>query len=217
MSSDNKWLSDLRAERAVAVLRADNADLAYDAACAILEGGIRAIEVTMTVPAADRVIERLVDVESALVGAGTVLTADEVDRCIDKGARFIFSPACCPDVVARAKERGVPVIPGAMTPTEILEAWRSGADMVKVFPAARLGPAYLSDIRGPLPDIPLVPTGGITDENAREYLDAGAALLCLGSWLADRALMNAGRFDQITERARAIRRILDEYGDSSDG
>jgi len=208
----NEQLDLLRSERAVAVLRADDADLAYDVACAVLEGGIRALEVTMTVPDASLVMTRLASIDGALVGAGTVLTAEEVDQCVDDGAHFIFSPTCCQDVVVRSKERDVPVIPGAMTPTEVLTAWRMGADMVKVFPAARLGPAFLSDLRGPLPGIPLVPTGGITDENATDYLDAGAELLCLGSWLVNRELMSQGRLDEITERARSIRRILDAYG-----
>jgi len=217
MSSDNRWLHDLKAEKAVAVLRADDPKVAFDAACAIIEGGIHAIEVTMTVPGSEQVIQKLHKRPFALVGAGTVTTTEEVDRCVDQGARFIFSPACCPDVVARAKELGVPVIPGAMTPTEILQAWRMGADMVKVFPVARLGPAYLSDIRGPFPEIPLVPTGGISDANARDYLDAGASLLCLGSWLADRTLMGNGQFKEIAARARIIRGIIEQYGDTNHG
>jgi 2-dehydro-3-deoxyphosphogluconate aldolase/(4S)-4-hydroxy-2-oxoglutarate aldolase len=207
-------IEELTSARAVAVLRANGAANAATAARAILAGGVRAIEVTMTVPDAYDVMRQLTDDaegDSLILGAGTVLTAEEVDACVEAGARFIVSPTCCPEVIARAKGHDVVAIPGAMTPTEVLAAWNHGADMVKIFPAARLGPEYLSDLRGPLPDIPLVPTGGITDENALAYLDAGATLLCFGSWLADRAAMAEGRFDVLTERARRIHDLIRNY------
>lgn len=204
-------IDQLTSLQAVAVLRADDPLTAVSAAQAILAGGIRVIEVTMTVPDAYDVMRQLVDQTPAILGAGTVLTAEQVDGCIEAGARFIVSPACCSEVIKRAKEHDVVVIPGAMTPTEVLTAWRLGADMVKIFPAARLGPEFLSDLRGPLPDIPLVPTGGITDENALDYLRAGAALLCFGSWLVDRGVMAEGRFDQLTERARRIHDLIRKH------
>jgi len=210
-------IEELTSLRAVAVLRADGAGTALSAAQAILAGGVRVIEVTMTVPDAYDVMRQLADRTSAILGAGTVLTAGQVDRCIEAGARFVVSPACCPEVIERAKARGVVVIPGAMTPTEVLTAWNLGADMVKIFPAARLGAAFLSDLRGPLPDIPLVPTGGITDENAVEYLEAGATLLCFGSWLADRDAMSEGRFDRLTERARRIHDLIRAYEEGRHG
>jgi len=210
-------IEELTSLRAVAVLRANGAGAALYAARAILAGGVRVIEVTMTVPDAYDVMRQLADRTSAILGAGTVLTAEQVDRCIDAGARFIVSPACCPEVIERAKERRVVVIPGAMTPTEVLTAWKLGADMVKIFPAARLGAAFLSDLRGPLPDIPLVPTGGITDENAVDYLEAGATLLCFGSWLADRDAMAEGRFDRLTERARRIHDLIRAYEEGQHG
>jgi len=204
-------IEELTSARAVAVLRANGAPRAAAAARAILAGGVRAIEVTMTVPDAYDVIRQLDGDGSLILGAGTVLTAEEVDACVDAGARFIVSPTCCPEVIARAKDHDVVAIPGAMTPTEVLAAWNHGADMVKVFPAARLGPEYLSDLRGPLPHIPLVPTGGITDENALAYLKAGATLLCFGSWLVDRKSMAEGRFDVLTDRARRIHDLIREY------
>ena len=204
-------IEELTNARAVAVLRANGAPRAAAAARAIVAGGVRAIEVTMTVPDAYDVMRQLAGDGSLILGAGTVLTAEEVDACVEAGARFIVSPTCCPEVIARAKDHDVVAIPGAMTPTEVLAAWNHGADMVKIFPAARLGPEYLSDLRGPLPDIPLVPTGGITDENALAYLDAGATLLCFGSWLADRAAMAEGRFDVLTERARRIHDLIRNY------
>ena len=207
-------IEELTSARAVAVLRANGAPRAAAAARAILAGGVRAIEVTMTVPDAYDVMRQLAGDGSLILGAGTVLTAEEVDACVEAGARFIVSPTCCPEVIARAKDHDVVAIPGAMTPTEVLAAWNHGADMVKVFPAARLGPEYLSDLRGPLPDIPLVPTGGITDENALTYLDAGATLLCFGSWLVDRESMAEGRFDVLTERARRIHDLIRDYEDA---
>ena len=204
-------IEELTSARAVAVLRANGAPSAAAAARAILAGGVRAIEVTMTVPDAYDVIRQLAGDSSLILGAGTVLTAEEVDACVDAGARFIVSPTCCPEVIARAKDHDVVAIPGAMTPTEVLAAWNHGADMVKVFPAARLGPEYLSDLRGPLPHIPLVPTGGITDENALAYLKAGATLLCFGSWLVDRNSMAEGKFDVLTDRARRIHDLIRKY------
>ena len=204
-------IEELTSARAVAVLRANGAPSAAAAARAIVAGGVRAIEVTMTVPDAYDVIRQLAGDGSLILGAGTVLTTEEVDASVEAGARFIVSPTCCPEVIARAKDHDVVAIPGAMTPTEVLAAWNHGADMVKIFPAARLGPEYLSDLRGPLPDIPLVPTGGITDQNALAYLDAGATLLCFGSWLVDRESLAEGRFDVLTERARRIHDLMRDY------
>jgi len=203
--------------KAVAVLRADDAKTAVAAARAVLAGGIRIIEVTMTVPDAYDAMQSLADQTSAILGAGTVTTGEQVDRCVDAGAEFIVSPGCCPEVIERAKARGVVVIPGAMTPTEVLNCWRLGGDMVKIFPAARLGPEFLSDLRGPLPDIPYVPTGGITDENAAEYLKAGAALLCFGSWLVDRGAMANGDYDRLTKRARRICDVIRTCEEANDG
>jgi len=196
---------ELRAACAVAVLRGQDADIVYEAACHVLEGGVRALEVTMTIPGGPELIRRLVTETDALVGAGSVRTVQDVDECVDAGACFIVSPACRPEVVRRAAERGVLVIPGAMTPTEVLTAWDLGADLVKVFPAARLGPQFLRDLHGPLPEIPLVPTGGITGENAREYLEAGAELICLGSWLTK------GDTQVVAERARAVAAVVKEH------
>ena len=204
-------IEELTSARAVAVLRANGAPSAAAAGRAIVAGGVRAIEVTMTVPDAYDVMRQLAGDDSLILGAGTVLTAEEVDACVAAGARFIVSPTCCPEVIARAKDHDVVAIPGAMTPTEVLAAWNHGADMVKIFPAARLGPEYLSDLRGPLPDIPLVPTGGITDQNALAYLDAGATLLCFGSWLVDRESLAEGRFDVLTERARKIHDLIRDH------
>ncbi len=195
----------LRVEQAVAVLRGSDPDTVYECARAILKGGIRAIEITLTVPGAIDVILRLAGDADAIVGAGSVRTASDVDRCLDAGARFVVSPVCQPEVIRRAKERHALVIPGAMTPTEVSTAWDLGGDLIKIFPAARLGPKFLSDLHGPLPEIPLVPTGGITDANAIEYLEAGAALIGIGSWLT------AGSLNETRRRSALIRAIINKY------
>jgi len=192
-------------ELAVAVLRGDDPDAVYENAKTVLEGGLRAIEITLTVPHAEDVIRRLAEGTDALIGAGSVRTTADVDRCLDAGAQFIVSPTCSPEVIGRSVERNAVVIPGAMTPTEILRAWDLGADLVKVFPASRLGPRFLSDVHGPLPEIPLVPTGGITDVNALDYLRAGAAVICIGSWLT------AGHKDEIRSRAQSMSKLTKEY------
>lgn len=198
----------LRAERAVAVLRGSDPDIVYERARAVLEGGIRAIEITLTVPGAIDVILRLAGDADAIVGAGSVRTASDVDRCLDAGALFVVSPVCQPEVIRRAKERQALVIPGAMTPTEVSTAWDLGGDLIKIFPAALLGPKFLSDLHGPLPEIPLVPTGGITDINAIEYLKAGAALIGIGSWLT------VGGLDETRRRSSLIRAIINKYQES---
>lgn len=131
------------------------------------------------------------------VGAGTVLTIDAARRAVDAGAAFLVAPHVDPEVVAWTAGRGIPMFPGAATPTEVLAAWRAGAAGVKVFPASVVGPAFVRELRGPLPDIPLLPTGGVTVDNAAAYIEAGAAAVGIGSWL-----FAGGTPDSIAERAR---------------
>jgi 2-dehydro-3-deoxyphosphogluconate aldolase/(4S)-4-hydroxy-2-oxoglutarate aldolase len=195
----------LLAAGVVAVLRGESADSVLETGVTLLEAGICALEVTMTVPSALDVMSRLAGETTAVVGAGSVRTAADVDACVDAGALYIVSPVCRREVIDRARIRGAIVIPGAMTPTEVLTAWDWGADLVKVFPAGRLGPAYLKDLHGPMPEIPLVPTGGITGENAGEYFEAGAALVCLGSWLTN------GDSAQVRQRAKMIVGVLNTH------
>ena len=156
---------------------------------ALAEGGIRAFELTLNDPQDDalRAIQaasRHVGGGSPLaIGAGTVLSVEAARRAIDAGATFLVSPHFDPEIVGWAVERGIPMLPGAATPTEVLAAWRAGAAAVKVFPASALGPSFLRELRGPFPDIPLQPTGGITVENAADYIRAGAIAVGMGSWL----------------------------------
>ncbi len=190
-------------DRVIAVLRGDCAEAVHTTALGILDCGLEAVEITMTVPDATEVIRQLASRPGALVGAGSVRTAREVDICVRAGARFIVSPAYCPDVAVCAKAHGVCVILGAMTPSEVLSAWNSGSDLVKVFPAARLGPVYFKDLHGPFPEIPLVATGGITGENAASYLEAGASVLCFGTWLT------RGTAVDVRERVKGVRALID--------
>lgn len=169
------------------------------------EGGLSCIEITMTTPGALRAIEEAVGkIDDVIMGAGTVLDAPTARQAILAGAQFLVTPTVKLDVLEMAHRYGVPAIIGAMTPTEILTAWEAGADMVKVFPASTLGPKYLQEVHGPLPQIPLVPTGGITADNAGEFIRAGAAAVCAGSWLVDKKAVAEGHYEVLTERARRL-------------
>jgi 2-dehydro-3-deoxyphosphogluconate aldolase/(4S)-4-hydroxy-2-oxoglutarate aldolase len=177
-------LSTLREIGIIPVIRADSADAATAVVEALVEAGLVVAEITMTVP---RAIEAIASVtkhfgDKVLVGAGTVTDADTARRAVDAGAEFIVTPCLLPEVIDAARRADVAVLPGALTPTEILQAFRLGGDMVKVFPAQNLGGAsYLRALRGPFPDIPLVPTGGVTLDNVREMFDAGAVAVGVGS------------------------------------
>ena len=191
----------------VPVIRASTPELALRAARAVLAGGISIFEITMTVPDAPAVIRALVAElgARALVGAGTVLDAEAARACLDAGAAFVVSPGLDLGTVAAVHARGVPMMPGALTPTEVIAAWKSGAEMVKIFPCGAVGgPRYLSALRGPLPEVKLLPTGGVNVSNAGEYIAAGAAALGVGSELVDGAALAEGRDALLTERARAL-------------
>jgi len=171
---------------------------------AIVAGGVQALEVTMTVPGAVELIRGLAPTlpEGFLLGAGTVIDAPTAHAVIDAGAQFVISPVFRRAVIDACHERGVPVAPGCFTPTEILEAHDAGADIVKVFPATTLGPQYIKDVRAPLPQVRLMPTGGVTPDNAGDWIRAGAVAVAAGSSLLDSAAIDAGRFEVITANAR---------------
>jgi 2-dehydro-3-deoxyphosphogluconate aldolase/(4S)-4-hydroxy-2-oxoglutarate aldolase len=191
----------------VPVIRAASPELALRAAEAVLAGGISVFEITMTVPDAPAVIETLAARlgARAVVGAGTVLDAVAAARCIDAGAAFVVSPGFDAATVAAAHARGVPAMPGALTPTEVIAAWKAGADMVKIFPASAVGgPKYLRALRGPLPDVKLLPTGGVNAATAGDYIAAGAAALGVGSELIDPAALARGDDALLTTRAREL-------------
>jgi 2-dehydro-3-deoxyphosphogluconate aldolase/(4S)-4-hydroxy-2-oxoglutarate aldolase len=173
---------------------------------AMAEGGVRALEVTMTVPRAVEMIGELAPTlpEGFLLGAGTVIDAATAHAVIDAGASFVVSPVFRPDVIAACHERDVPVMPGCFSPTEILAAHDSGADIVKVFPATMLGPQFIRDVRAPLPQVKLMPTGGVTLDNAGDWIRAGAVAVGVGSALVDAKAIESGRYDVITANARRL-------------
>lgn len=193
----------LEETRVVAILRRTEAARALETARAILAGGVRAIEVTCDSPGVLEMI-RAISAELGdrmLVGAGTVLDVATAEAALAAGARYIVSPHTDPHLVSTMARRGVPCVPGAFTPTEALTAWRAGASVVKLFPAGSVGPGYLKDLRGPLRQIPFLPTGGVTLDNAGAFIAAGAWGLGIGSALVDQPLIDAGRFDELTRRA----------------
>jgi 2-dehydro-3-deoxyphosphogluconate aldolase/(4S)-4-hydroxy-2-oxoglutarate aldolase len=194
----------IRTTGVIPVIRAQTADEATDAIAAIQAGGLSVLEITMTVPGAVRLIEEVARrAPDALVGAGTVLDAETARACIGAGARFVVSPALGLDTIAVCREAGVAVLPGALTPTEILTAWRAGADLVKVFPASAVGgPSYIKSLKAPLPQIGLVPTGGVNLKTAGDFIRAGAAALGVGADLVDLAALRRGEASVITERTR---------------
>jgi 2-dehydro-3-deoxyphosphogluconate aldolase/(4S)-4-hydroxy-2-oxoglutarate aldolase len=188
----------------VAVIRLADATRLRSVADALLAGGVRALEVTMTVPRAVELIAELSRAlpSDAVLGAGTVLDADTAARVVDAGARFVVSPVFRREVVARCGKLDVAVMPGCLTPTEILSAWDAGADVVKVFPATALGPEYFKDVLAPLPQVRLMPTGGVTRDNASDWIRAGAVAIGVGTALVDRRAVADGRDEIITANAR---------------
>ena len=195
---------DLEQAGVIAVIRLEHGSEVRAVADALLEGGIRALEVTMTVPGAVSLIETLAAAlpSSAILGAGTVLDAATARQVIDAGARFVVSPVFRPLLIGVCHERGVPAMPGCFTPTEILTAWEAGADVVKVFPAEVLGPAFFKALRGPLPQVRLMPTGGVDLTTAADFLKAGACCLGVGGQLVEPQAVAAGDFDRIRDLAR---------------
>lgn len=173
---------------------------------ALAEGGLRALEITMTVPRAIELIAEIAPTlpSGFLLGAGTVLDRDTARRAIDAGARFLVSPVFRSELIEAGHAHDVPVMPGCFTPTEILAAWDAGADVVKVFPATALGPGYLKDVRAPLPQVKLMPTGGVTVENAGDWIRAGAVAVGVGSALLDAKAIGSGDLRPIVDNARRI-------------
>jgi 2-dehydro-3-deoxyphosphogluconate aldolase/(4S)-4-hydroxy-2-oxoglutarate aldolase len=195
------------------VVRAQSADEAMRAIDAIREGGIPILEITMTVPGAvglmDEMSRRYGD--EVVVGAGTVLDAETARACILAGARFVVSPALDLPTIACCRRYGVPVFPGALTPTEVVGAWSAGADAVKVFPANAVGGAgYIKALKAPLPQVELVPTGGVNLKTAAEFIAAGSMALGVGADLVDLKAIREGQAKAITERAREYVRIVKE-------
>jgi 2-dehydro-3-deoxyphosphogluconate aldolase/(4S)-4-hydroxy-2-oxoglutarate aldolase len=186
------------------VIRANSADEARQVIEAIRKGGITTIEITMTVPnAIDLITDLSRDDADILIGAGTVLDAETARKCVEAGAKFIISPALNLETIKFCNAREIVVMPGALTPTEIVQAWDAGADFVKVFPASAMGGAsYLKSLKAPLPHIKLIPTGGVSLKNAADFFRAGAEAVGAGADLVDLQALSEGRIDSIGETAR---------------
>lgn len=189
----------------VSVIRASSRRDASAASEAVCAGGISVIEITMTVPGASQVIAELHRTigKNILVGAGTVLDPATARLCLDAGAQFLVSPGFNPRIVELAQREDKLVMAGALTPTEVITAWQAGADFVKIFPCGAVGgPKYIRSLRGPLPELPLVPTGGVSLSTAAEYIRAGATALGVGSELVSTAALESGETSRITALAR---------------
>ncbi|HEV8245039.1 MAG TPA: bifunctional 4-hydroxy-2-oxoglutarate aldolase/2-dehydro-3-deoxy-phosphogluconate aldolase [Polyangiaceae bacterium] len=193
----------IRDSGVVAIVRTQDASRVALAAQALARGGVTVLEITMSVPGAVDLIASLSRTlpEDVLLGAGTVLDVATAERVLDAGATFVVSPIFSPDLIVACQRRDAAVLPGCFSPTEIFGAHAAGADLIKVFPATALGPKYVRDLLAPLPDLRLVPTGGVSLENAREWLAAGAVALGIGSGLLGPALLAEGNYDAISERA----------------
>ena len=196
----------IEVEKAIAVIRLRERGKLLSVVEALVKGGIRCVEITMTVPGAIDAIAELGGLvkEDVILGAGTVLDAETASRAIDAGARFIVSPVFRREIVERCNARGAVVIPGCFTPTEIYTAWKAGADAVKVFPAGVLGISFFKSVRGPLPDLKLIPTGGVTVENAATWIEAGAVAVAVGTDLVDKAAVESAGYRIITDRASRL-------------
>jgi 2-dehydro-3-deoxyphosphogluconate aldolase / (4S)-4-hydroxy-2-oxoglutarate aldolase len=201
-------LSTIKQEKMIAIIRGSEPSDALAIAKALYKGGVRAIEITLNSPGALSSIEKVRSTlgDDLAVGAGTVLDPESARSALLAGAQFILSPSLNRDTIKMTKRYGAVSIPGAFTPTEILEAYESGGDIIKVFPASSLGPGFVKDIHGPLPQIPLLPTGGIDLTNIAEYIEKGAAGVGLGSSLVNsREAVTDEYLQELTEKARQFK------------
>src|SRR6185295_17041700 len=195
----------------VPVVRTVSAESAIQAVEAIYKGGVRAAEITMTVPGAIRALEKLADRfgSQIMLGAGTVLDPETARACMLAGAEFFVTPSLRISTIEMVQRYSKVICPGALTPTEVLTAWEAGADAVKVFPCGNVGGAkYIKALKGPFPHIEMIPTGGVNLETAADFLKAGACAVAVGGELVDAKLMNEGKFDVLTERARQYRAVV---------
>lgn len=197
-------VAEIRKRAVIAVIRGASLDTIVPIAGALKKGGITALEITIETPKALTVIEKVVDEfgDDVFVGAGTVLDAETARSAIIAGSKFVFSPTVRKETIEMTKRYGVISVPGAFTPTEILTAYEYGADLIKVFPASAVGPDYFKNIAGPLPHIPLMPTGGIDLHNVADYIRAGAVAVGVGSTLVNtKRVMNEEYLNELTKKA----------------
>lgn len=210
--SNQWWLKLLQQERAIAVIRAQNIEIGRQMALAVASGGMRAIEITWNSDRPQELIARLrSELPECTIGAGTLLNLEQMQQALASGAQFLFTPHIEPKLIQAAVDVGVPIVPGALSPTEIVTAWTAGASCVKVFPIQAVGGAsYIRSLQGPLGQIPLIPTGGVTLENAKEFLLSGAIAVGLAGDLFPQKSIATGDWEAITCLAKRLRnRLLD--------
>ncbi|BDC51207.1 2-dehydro-3-deoxy-phosphogluconate aldolase [Bryobacterales bacterium F-183] len=207
----NAILNSLIEVGVVPIIRTSSAESAIRAIEAVYEGGIRSAEITMTVPGAVQALEKLADKfgDKMLLGAGTVLDPETCRICILAGSQFIVTPNLNPATIALSRRYSKPIFPGALTPTEVVNAWEAGADAVKIFPASAMGGAkYIKALKGPLPQIDMIPTGGVNLETAADFLKAGASAVAVGSELIDAQTIKEGKYEVFVERAKQYLEVI---------
>ncbi|MEG5135452.1 MULTISPECIES: bifunctional 4-hydroxy-2-oxoglutarate aldolase/2-dehydro-3-deoxy-phosphogluconate aldolase [unclassified Microcoleus] len=204
------WLTQLKKHRAIAVIRSSEKELAWQMASAVAAGGFVFIEITWnTHKAAELIAELRSEFPTFSIGTGTLLNLEQLQEAIDCGAQFLFTPHTDLAMIKTAVDAGVPIVPGAFSPTEIVTAWQAGATCVKVFPISGLGgAAYLKSLQGPLGHIPLIPTGGVTVENAKVFIDAGAIAVGLAGDLFPKHLLENGDWRAIVQIAQTLTQKL---------
>lgn len=202
----SNWLTLLQKHRALAVIRASQMEIGYKMACSVAAGGMQLIEITWNSERAPELIAQLQKtLPDCIIGTGTLLTIDDLQQAITAGAKFLFTPHTDVAMIRAAVAADVPIIPGALSPTEIVTAWHAGASAVKVFPISAVGGvSYIKNLQGPLGDIPLIPTGGVTLENAKEFISAGALAVGLAGELFPKALVADENWQAIAFRAKTL-------------
>lgn len=216
MISEN-WLNELQQHRAIAVIRAPQIELGRRQAQAVVEGGLRIVEITWNTDGAPALIEQLrSELPHCIIGTGTILDRTALVEAIAAGAQFAFSPHVNIPLIQAAVAAEIPIIPGALTPTEIVTAWQAGATCVKIFPCQAVGyAAYIKGLQGPLGQIPMIPTGGVTIENAREFIQAGAIAVGLAGDLFPPSLIAAQNWDAIAQRSQTLVTSLQSFRQKS--
>lgn len=208
--SDQVWLSQLRQHRAIAVIRAPKMEMGEQMALAVASGGMQLIEITWNSDRAAELISQLrAELPTCIIGTGTLFNVQQLQLAIASGAQFLFTPHVDREMIQAAVAKNVPIIPGALTPTEIITAYTQGASCVKVFPVQALGgTSYIKSLQGPMGHIPLIPTGGVTPDNAKEFLQAGAIAVGLSGQLFPQQSVIEGNWDAIATEARNLMRKL---------
>jgi len=207
-----RYLEEITRSGVVAVIRANSAEELKNITLALNKGGVKALEITMTSPGALETIKAVSSElgDSAIIGVGSVLDTETARAAILAGAQFVVSPVFKPEIITLCRRYNKICIPGAFTPTEILSAWEAGADVVKIFPATKLGPGYIKDLKGPLPQIKVTPTGGVNLENTPDFIKAGAEFVGVGGAMVDKKLVAAGKWDELSALAAKFVQAVQE-------